>query len=362
MRAVFGVIAVAGIAGTVAKAQDALTYSFEGRAGLGYLSEETARPTTGGYQYKGPVATVELTGRAELLAMEDLRFGALGRFSYLRGNQSSYDLTSGGIPTGGSGSDFGGSEVDLAVYAALPMVTLSYGDMETAFDLATREIEQGSSLLDGGNAVWMNIGDAAGSAGVRDYPFRGPAVGPDLRTLRLDLQLGEFTFSASRSKGESGRVADVEIDALGAIWRHEFENTTLFVGTGYDEGPVDRFRSFSFGFTSGGLNLVLNRIHRDPLVFSPGTGASYDTTFQGLSLSYDFGDVTLGMAHSSQSGGPGGMGVFIGKAKAVFASWQARENVSVDFEYSQSDYRFSGGFDGSGFDTRKASLAVALEF
>lgn len=357
MRNLIACILVNTVSTSAVMAQDTFTYSLDGRVGLGYLREETARPAASGFQYKGPVAKVELTGRAEILAMQDLRVGALGRITYLRGDQSNYDLTSGGRPTGGIGSEFGGSDADLAVYAGLPNVTLSYGNMETAFDLATREIEQGNSLLDGGNAVWMNIGDAAGSAGVRDYPYQGPAVGPDWRTLRLDLQLGELAFSASRSKGEMNDGSEIQVDAAGAIWRHEIDAVSLFVGAGYDEGPEDRFHSFSFGFNSGGLNLVINRIHRKPLIFSPGTGASYDTTFKGLSLSYDFDGVMLGMAHSSQSGGPGGMGVFEGKAQAVFASWQARENVSVDFEYSQSDYQV-----GSGFDTRKASVAVALEF
>ncbi|WP_295076571.1 hypothetical protein [Tabrizicola sp.] len=357
MRSLMMYVLIGTTAGSAVMAQDALTYSFNGRVGLGYLSEETARPLSAGYQYVGPVAKVELTGRAEILAMEDLRFGALGRISYLRGNQSNFDLTLGGSTTGGSGSEFGGSEIDLAVYAALPSVTLSYGNMETAFDLATREIEQGSSLVDGGNAVWMNIGDAAGSTGVRTYPFEGPAVGLDFRTLRLDLQFGEVTFSASRSKAETTAGRVVEVDALGAIWRRELENTVLFVAAGYDEGQDDRFRSFSFGLTSGGFNVVLNRINRAPLVINSGITGAYDTTFKGLSLSYDFRDLTLGFGHSSQTPGPLGDRVFEGTAQAVFASWQARENVSVDFEYSQSDYRIS-----SGFDTRKASVAVALEF
>jgi hypothetical protein len=224
--------------------------------------------------------------------------------------------------------------------------------METAFDLATREIEQGSALLDGGNAVWMNLGDGAGSAGARRYPTSGPVESPELRTVRLDWQLGEFTLSASRSKGTNAGGGDVEVDALGAIWRHEFDKTTLFVGAGYDKGPMDRFNSFSFGFTSGGLNVVINRIHRTPLVFNR-TEPDFDTSYDGLSLSYDFGDVTLGMAHSSQKSNIGG--VLTGKARAVFASWQVREDLVMDFEFSESDYL-------SGDDTRKASIAVAMEF
>lgn len=353
-------IMISSALGTSVLAQDALTYSLDGRIGLGYLREETARPPDiggRGFQYKGPVAKAELTGRVEFLPIGDVRFGAVGRLSYLRGDQSNYDLATNGVPNGGIGSDFGGSELDLAVYAGLQNVTLSYGDMETAFDSATREVENGSSLVDGGNAVWMNIGDASGSTGSRSYSGTGPTAGLDFRTLRLDVQVGELAFSASRSKAETSGGGEVQVDAAGAVWRHEIDAVTLFVGAGYDEGPEDRFRSLSFGFTSGGLNLVLNQIHRDPLIFSPGTGASYDTTFKGLSLSYDFGDVTLGMAHSTQEEGRAGMGVFVGSGQAVFASWQARENVSVDFEYSRSDYRA-----GSGFDTQKASIAVAMEF
>jgi hypothetical protein len=92
------------------------------------------------------------------------------------------------------------------------------------------------------------------------------------------------------------------------------------------------------------------------VVFNPRT-AAYITTYDGLSLSYDFGDLTLGVARSSQKVPTAAETVFVGTAKAVFASWQARENVSVDFEYSQSNYQAT-----TGFDTRKASLAVALEF
>lgn len=347
-------IMICSALGTSVFAQDALTYSFDGRIGLGYLREETARPFGDGYQYKGPVAKVELTGRAEVSVFEDLRFGALGRFSYLRGDQSTYDRTSLGVLTGASGSDFGGSETDLAVFAALPIVTLSFGDMETAFDLATREVEQGGSLVDGGSAVWMNLGDGAGSAAPRGgFSGGGPSQGPDLRTLRLDLHVGELTFSASRSKGETSSGIEVEVDAAGAIWRHEVDAVTLFVGAGYDEGTFDRFNSLSFGFTSGGLNVVVNRIHRTPIIINRAE-PDFDTTYDGFSLSYDFGNVTLGMANSSQSDIRSG--VFKGTAKAVFASWDARENVSVDFEFSESNYT------GGGDNTQKASIAVAMEF
>jgi hypothetical protein len=361
MRAKLGFATVAAFIGLEVQAQDGLTFSFDGRIGLGRLSETTVDVEPTGYQYKGLVAIAELTGRAEFEVAEGLRFGALARVFHQRGAESNYDLIEPpGVTAGGSGK-FGGTDLDAAAYVGTPIVTLSYGSMETAFDLATREIEQGGSLLDGGNAVWMNIGDASGSTGVRDYPSGDPVEVPDFRTLRLDMQLGEFTFSASKSEGGTSRGPEVEVDALGAIWRREFETTALFVGAGYDEGPIDRFRSFSFGLTSGGFNVVVNRIHRLPLVLASSGGPSdvlpaYDTTFRGLSLSYDFGDVTLGFSHSSQTTGPVGAKVFEGTAKAVFASWQARENVSVDFEFSDN-YYISGGDS-----TQKASIAVAMEF
>lgn len=88
-------------------AQDALTYSLDGRVGLGYLSEETADGADG-FQYEGPVARVELTGWAEFQAAEKLRLGALTRISYQRGNQSNYDLTELGIVTGESRAELAG--------------------------------------------------------------------------------------------------------------------------------------------------------------------------------------------------------------------------------------------------------------
>ena len=181
--------------------------------------------------------------------------------------------------------------------------------------------------------------------------------GPDLRTLRADVQLGEVTLSASRSKGTTTSGSDITVDAAGLIWQHEINETSFFLGLGYDKGPLDRFRSVSLGVTSHGFNLVLGRIHREPLVVTSGLTAAYDTTFKGASLSYDFGNLTLGVAKSSQDIRPFADAVYEGTAQAVFLSWQARENATVDFEYSESDYRI-----GSGDDTRKASLSVALDF
>lgn len=355
MRVTMGIFTVAGLIASSAAAQDALSYSLDGRIGLGYLNEKTAEPSAEGFQYKGPVAIAELVGRAEFQVTEDLRFGALARVFHQRGTDSTYDLIISPGEIRGGGAKFGGTELDSAVYAGIANVTLSYGNMETAFDLATLEIEQGHSLLDGGNAVWMNIGDGAGSTGPRGAPSAsGPLTGPDVRTLRLDLQVGEVSFSASRSKGKSNDGPEIQIDAAGAVWRHEIEAVTLFAGAGYDKGPDYRFNAFSFGLTSGGLNVVFNRIHRTQFVLSPTMGGSYDTSYEGFSLSYDFGDVTLGTAHASQTSK--GDGVFDGTAQAVFASWQAREDLAVDFEFSESDYK------GSGDNTRKASVAVVWEF
>ena len=357
MRAVLGIVAVAGLIGGAAEAQDALSYSFEGRAGLGYLSQRTESGNETGFAYEAPVLAVEGTGRIEFQPTDLLRFGALARVQWQKGRESNYDRLTPVGPFEGAGAKFGGTELDMAVYAAVSVVTLSYGDMETAFDRATREIAQGDSILDGGNAVWLNIGDGAGSGGFRDGLSSGPGKGPDLRTLRADVQLGDFTLSASRSNGQPTFGPEIRVDAAGLTWEHEFDGATLFAGIGYDKGPLDRFRSFSLGATAAGFNLILGRIHREPLVVNSGFTAAYDTTFRGASLSYDFGDFTLGMAKSSQDIRPFADAVFEGKARAIFASWQARDNVSVDFEYSKSEYRVV-----SGDDTRKASIAVALEF
>lgn len=359
MRAVLGLIICAVPAASGVHAQEALSYGFEGRVGLGYLSQTTADTLDDGFQYKGLVLRAEGIGQIEFEPMDALRLGALARVSWQMGAGSHYDLLDEGNISSGGGSKFGGADLDLALYAALPMVTLSYGEMESAFDFATLEIGQGGSILDGGNAVWMNIGDATGSAGDRGAAIAspGPVAGIDHRSLRADVTLGDFTLSASESKGELGAAAtNGTAEAAGLIWKHDFSGTEVFLGAGYDRGPNDKFRSVSLGVTARGLNLVLNRIHRTPLVINNSDTAAFDITYCGRSLSYDFGALTLGIAQGRQEAMPFAPTLFEGKARAIWASWEARENVSVDAEFSENTY------PGGGDETRKASIAVSMDF
>lgn len=48
------------IRGATATTQEALTYSFDGRAGLGYLSQTTGNELGAGFECKGPVLRVDL--------------------------------------------------------------------------------------------------------------------------------------------------------------------------------------------------------------------------------------------------------------------------------------------------------------
>jgi hypothetical protein len=356
MRAGIALMTFAGFTGSAAMAQDALTYSYDGRIGLGYLSERTVGVGGFGFQYEGPVLRADATGRIEFEVLDPLRLGAIARVTWQLGNSSNYDrVEPGGVIAGGS-SEFGGTEVDVAIYAGLPMITLSYGDMESAFDLATREVGQGGSLIDGGNAVWMNIGSGAGSAGYRGELGSGPGEVPDFRTLRVDIILDDFTLSASTGKATGRFGTAYETEAAGLTWSREFGDATVFAGLGYDKGRDDRFNSFSFAVTYEGFNVLLTRIHQTPLVIRNPADASLDMIYLGGSLSYDFGPVEVGLAKSRQKSQLFSSQLFDGEGRAIWASWDARENVSVDLEWSESDY------SGGGEDTRKASLAVAMSF
>lgn len=357
MRAIATILFSGAIATSAAQAQDALTYSFDGRVGFGYLDHESKQEAGSGflgYRYEGFVLRTQGTGRVDLALSDTLHLGAVAQVSFQRGDQGNFDrITPGGITENG-GSEFGGTDLDLAVYAAVSPVTISYGKMDSAFDFATTDIRNGGSIIDGGNAVWMNIGDGSGSLGDRSEQSSGPAESPDYRTLRADVTLGEFTLAASTSRGTRSGTS-VKVNAAGIVWKRELEDTTIFVGAGYDRGPNDSFNSLSFGMTHNGLNFEVSRIHRKPLVVSSGITASYDVIFLGSSVSYDLGSVTLGLAAARQE--TRGEQVFAGYSRALWASWEARENLNVDFELSENDYRIS-----TGNDTRKASLAVSLDF
>lgn len=340
--------------GSPTAAQDMLSYGFDGRIGVGYLSQTTADRRSNGFQYEGPVLSAEGIGRIELQPTEELSFGATARVSWQKRSQTNYDLLTGGVVGPGGGSDFGKTELDVAVYAALSVVTVSYGEMETAFDFATLEVGQGSSILDGGDAVWMNLGDGSGSEADRGARIAspGPARRVDFRTARVDVSLGDFTLSASKSKPASGFGDGFE--AAGLVWNHDFAGTEVFLGAGYDRGASDKFKSFSLGVTSGGLNVVLSRIQRTPLVIRSFDDAAFDIRYSGESVSYDFGALTLGIARSRQA--PLAQSLFQGTGQAVWASWEARENVTVDVEWSKNEYL------GGGDNTEKASFAVTMNF
>ncbi|KAF0115208.1 MAG: hypothetical protein FD150_1116 [Rhodobacteraceae bacterium] len=356
MRAGIALMTFAGFTGSAAMAQDAVTYSYDGRIGFGYLSERTVGIGGFGFQYKGPVLRADATGRIEFEVLDPLRLGAIARVRWQLGNSSNYDrVRPGGVIAGGS-SEFGGTEVDVAVYAGTPMITLSYGDMESAFDLATREVGQGGSLIDGGNAVWMSIGDGAGSAGYRGELGSGPGQAPNFRTLRADITLGDFTLSASKSEATGNFGSAYDSEAAGLTWSRDFGDAAVFAGAGYDKGRDDRFNSLSLGATYNGVNIILSRIHRTPLVIRNAEQAAYEITYIGQSISYDFGPVEVGLARSKQTSPVSTVNLFKGDGRAIWASWDAGENVSVDVEWSESDY------SGGGEDTRKASLAVAMSF
>jgi hypothetical protein len=346
MRSLIASVLVGTAAGSAVTAQDALTYSFDGRVGLGYLSQTTEGDS--GFQFHGLVLRTEGTGRLELEPLEGFRIGAIARVSSQKGEQSYYQPLRPFVP---ARREFDGTDLDLAVYAALPVVTLSYGEMETAFDYATLEVGNGSSILDGGNALWMNLGDAAGSTGYRGELFGyGPPMTQDYRTLRAEVTIGEFTASVSQSKADGSTS---ESQATGLVWRGEIADVTLFAGVGYDDGSLDEFKSFSLGATVEGLSLIVNKIKRDPKRIID--RREYETDYTGYSLAYESGALTVGFASSRQSSPQGSSRLFDGNAQAIWASWKARENATVSVELSENDY-------SSGESTRKASIAVEMDF
>jgi hypothetical protein len=353
---VFSALAVIGIS-LAAGAQDRLTYNFDGRIGVGWLDTETVDGQPAGFRYRGSVIRTEGHGQLDFAVADGFHLGAAARISIQKGQSGNYDTVSSEGDSVNTGAKFDDESIDLAVYVSAQPITISYGKMETAFDFATMEIEHGGSILDGGNAVWLNLGSGEGSLGFRGGLRDGPEEGPDYKTVRADLNLGDFTVSASSSRATSVFGTSLSVESAGAIWRREIEGGTVFVGAGTERGPDDRFHSASLGFEFEKVKVVFSRIHRKPLDVSDRTLAAYDTTFFGSSLSYDFGRVAFGVAIAHQDINPKGANVFAGQARALWASWDLRSNVTTHFEISDSEYIYSGGDD-----TEKASFSVALEF
>jgi hypothetical protein len=359
MRVTVGFLLASGVFCVPVLAQEGLTYDFSARLGLGWLNTETASNTPVGYSYQGLVFSAEGTGTVDFAFSDRLSIGASARATLQRGQDSTYQRVRPALCScGGPGDEFNREDIDLALYVAFSPVTISFGDMQTAFGYATRKVEHGGSILDGGNAVWQAIGDGTGSLGSIESDSSGPGTAKDYTTLRADVALSDFVFSVSESRQASmGSYFDAErsVRSSGLTWQREIGAGTLFVGMGRDTGPSYKFRSASVGWDIDGLRLVVSRIERNPVRLTS-FSADYALIYSGWSASYDFGSFTLGFATASQDN-PYGRGTFAGQSQALWAAWKPRDNMSVDFEVSQSDYR-----DLSSQDTRKASLAISYEF
>jgi hypothetical protein len=358
MRASVGLLIVFGMYCVPAMAQDGLTLDFSGRIGIGTLTSETA--TDGfppvGFSYDGVVLRAEGTGTVDYSISDNFGLGAVAKFSLTKGQQAYFDLIT--PPAFGSPGKFDSQDVDLAVYSVLGPVTLSFGEMQTAFERATRKVETGGSIIDGGNAVWQSIGDGKGSLGSVDSNRLGPGVTGDFTTLRADIALSDFVFSVSNSRRATmGTYLDAGTFARseGLTWQRDIGAGNIFVGIGRDRGPEYEFKSASVGWEIEGLNLVVSKVER---TLAPDSFrlADYAISFSGLSASYEFGDYEIGFATSNQ-GNPTFYRTFAGTGTAFWFEWDPRENVSVDFEFSRSDY-----FDSTTQDTKKASLAISYDF
>lgn len=358
MRATVGLIAFAGVCSAPAVAQDALTLDFGGRAGIGWLNSETSSNTPVGFSYDGYVLRAEGTGTLDLAVSDRFNLGAVARVSLQKGQDSHYSLVR-PLPTTAPGAKFDSQDIDVALYAALGPVTLSFGEMQTAFELATRNVEHGGSILDGGNAVWQTIGDAKGSLGSVDSNSQGPGEPNDFTTIRADVAVSDFVFSVSESRPTTfANFFDIDttVRSSGVTWERDIGEGKLFVGMAQDRGPGYKFKSASVGWAVGGLTLVVSKIDRRPLVITSSLAATYELEYVGWSASYDLGEYRLGFASANQQN-PYGLNTFAGDAQAFWVGWTPRDNVSVDFEVSTNDYR-----DFTSQDTRKASLAVSYSF
>lgn len=357
MRVTVGVLTAAGLCCVPVHAQDALTLDFGGRVGIGWLNTQTASNTPVGFGYDGYVLRAEGTGSVDLALSDSFSIGAVARLWLQKGQDANYTLVR-PIASGAPGSRFNDQDTDVAVYASMGPVTLSFGEMQTAFELATRKVEQGGSILDGGNAVWQAIGDASGSLGSVDSNSQGPGEPKDFTTVRADVAVSDFVFSVSQSRQSnigSFFDTDTSVRSAGLTWQADIGAGTLSLGAAQDRGPTYKFRSASLGWEIDGLSLVVSRVDRKPLDLNSFT-ADFELRYFGWSASYDFGGYKLGFATASQEN-PYGRTTFTGDAQAFWAAWEPQENVSIDFEVSNNDYR-----PFSSQDTRKASLAISYSF
>lgn len=353
MRTTAGLLLASAFCCVPALAQDGFTYAFSGRIGIGWLDTLTASQSGRGYRYNGYVLGLEGTASANFESGNTLNFGAVAGFKLQEGQYPNYEANS--AISGISANKFDSQDVNLAAYLSWDPVTISYGEMQTAFSYATRKVDQGGSILDGGNAVWQGIGDGTGNLGSFDSTADGPGQANDYLTLRADLALSDFVFSFSKSRLSSSPFpsrVEGPTYSTGVFWERDVGDGRLFLGTAVERGHRFEFRSSSFEWSIDGLNLVMNRIARVPTSEISGTVQDARLDYTGFSASYSADRIEVGVATGRQLGG-----FFSGDAHAVWVSWKPVDDVSIDLEVSDNNFR-----DPTTQDTSKASLAVSYSF
>lgn len=322
-------------------ADEPLTLSFDGTVAGGWLDLRSA--TFRGYGYNGAVLALEGNASADYAVSETVSLGLIGRVTAREGMQHRYDAIN--LAFGPQPGKFGTFEMELAAYVSVGPVVLSYGDMESSFSLATIEVESGRSPIPAGGAVLMNLGGGLGTAGIplSDTSLVEPRF-YDSRTVRADLTLGDFVFTASVSRNERGKA-----ESYGVQWDRDFGDFGVTLGYGYEDGPTRNYRSTSAAFRFKGFKIVANSI-RQARDFG---SIDYDLEYRGQSISYDFGRIDVGLARAKQI--PALFSVFTGEAKALWIGFDIGESSRIDFETSQSDYQ-------SGHDVETASLTYSYKF
>lgn len=331
-------------AGTPLQAQDPLTFSYSGTLAGGWLDMQSITPSGDGYAYDDPVLRLEARFSADYAVSDTFSLGAIGRLYARKGAEEDFEGIS--LSPFASPGTFDDQGLDLAAYVSAGPVTLSYGDIESAFSFATLPVESGNSPIAVGNPVLLNIGGGLGSDGTpRSDTTPGAPEYLESRVTRADVALGGFVISASSAKSDRG-----EARSAGLRWSQEFGDVTVTAGLGYENGPRFDYRSAGLVLQYRDFKVTANAIRQF------GT-FDYNILYRGYSASYDFGrlDVGLAIADQEQTYTLGPTSVFLGKAKAAWVGWEITDASRLDFEFGISDYR-------SGSDVKTASLAYSYRF
>ena len=325
---------------------ESVALDWSGEVKFGYVDFERNAPFGAPYEQKGPYAR----GRIGLLATYSMGPADIGaRLSYRLTSLPKQTDPLGGFTIANASTE---EQLDAAMFYASPMLTVSYGNVASAYEYSLESIGTGNTVGGSAELTWLELGSNEGFTNA-DALLSGAS---DDVFFRADARTGDLTISASYAP-DPGRLGG-NVKSIGFAWEKPFDDLTLRVASAHETWS-GVYHDMPFYGASVSLR---NQKFRGVVNYSSGTaigspGLPCRARFIGASIEYRDNGWSVGSGVSRQSEkDPDCGGVFDGRGFGIWVEREVRDVATIVVGYSENHY------NSATIDNRRFSIGISREF